>query len=120
MIAHKSGDHRRRTAETTDVTTGRPAGCKVANAPFPSPRSVPRPASRGHLTLSESPDPHKQRTKDERIRFPQLARSRWSANLTAVRVLKQLDDGHKVRNLRVAVNGVKDEPMFIDAATFGA
>ena len=41
-------------------------------------------------------------------------------NLTADPVTKQLDDDRKVCNLRIAVNDVKDQPMFIDVATFGA
>jgi len=41
-------------------------------------------------------------------------------NLSADPVLKQLDDDRKVCNLRVAVNDQKDQPMFIDVATFGA
>jgi single-strand DNA-binding protein len=41
-------------------------------------------------------------------------------NLTADPVLKQLDDDRKVCNLRLAVNDQKDQPMFIDVATFGA
>ena len=41
-------------------------------------------------------------------------------NLTADPVLKQLDDDRKVCQLRLAVNDVKDQPMFIDVATFGA
>jgi single-strand DNA-binding protein len=41
-------------------------------------------------------------------------------NLTADPVLKQLNDDRKVCQLRLAVNDVKDQPMFIDVATFGA
>jgi single-strand DNA-binding protein len=41
-------------------------------------------------------------------------------NLTADPVLKQLDEDRKVCQLRVAVNDVKDQPMYIDVATFGA
>ena len=41
-------------------------------------------------------------------------------NLTADPVLKQLDEGRKVCQLRIAVNDVKDQPMFIDVSTFGA
>ena len=41
-------------------------------------------------------------------------------NLTADPVLKQLDDDRKVCKLRLAVNDQKDQPMFIDVATFGA
>ncbi len=41
-------------------------------------------------------------------------------NLTTDPVTKQLDDDRKVCNLRIAVNDVKDQPMFIDVATFGA
>ena len=41
-------------------------------------------------------------------------------NLTTDPVLKQLDDDRRVCNLRIAVNDVKDQPMFIDVATFGA
>ena len=41
-------------------------------------------------------------------------------NLTADPVLKQLDDDRKVCQLRIAVNDQKDQPMFIDVATFGA
>jgi Single-strand binding protein family len=41
-------------------------------------------------------------------------------NLTADPVIKQLDGGRKVCQLRIAVNDVKDQPMFIDVATFGA
>ena len=41
-------------------------------------------------------------------------------NLAADPVTKQLDDDRKVCNLRIAVNDVKDQPMFIDVATFGA
>ena len=41
-------------------------------------------------------------------------------NLTADPVLKQLDEDRKVCQLRLAVNDVKDQPMFIDVATFGA
>ena len=41
-------------------------------------------------------------------------------NLTADPVLKQLDDDRKVCQLRLAVNDQKDQPMFIDVATFGA
>jgi single-strand DNA-binding protein len=41
-------------------------------------------------------------------------------NLTADPVLKQLDDDRKVCQLRLAVNDHKDQPMFIDVATFGA
>ena len=41
-------------------------------------------------------------------------------NLTADPVLKQLDEERKVCNLRVAVNDQKDQPMFINVATFGA
>jgi single-strand DNA-binding protein len=41
-------------------------------------------------------------------------------NLTADPVIKQLDEGRKVCQLRIAVNDVKDQPMFIDVATFGA
>ena len=39
-------------------------------------------------------------------------------NLTADPILKQLD--RKVCQLRLAVNDVKDQPMLIDVATFGA
>jgi single-strand DNA-binding protein len=41
-------------------------------------------------------------------------------NLTADPITKQLDENRKVCNLRIAVNDVKDQPMFIDVATFGA
>ena len=41
-------------------------------------------------------------------------------NLTADPILKQLDNDRKVCQLRVAVNDVKDQPMYIDVATFGA
>ena len=41
-------------------------------------------------------------------------------NLTADPVIKQLDEDRKVCQLRLAVNDVKDQPMFIDVATFGA
>ena len=41
-------------------------------------------------------------------------------NLTADPVLKQLDEDRKVCQLRLAVNDVKDQPMFIDVATLGA
>ena len=41
-------------------------------------------------------------------------------NLTADPVLKQLDDDRKVCQLRIAVNDQRDQPMFIDVATFGA
>jgi single-strand DNA-binding protein len=41
-------------------------------------------------------------------------------NLTADPVLKHLDEDRKVCQLRLAVNDVKDQPMFIDVATFGA
>ena len=41
-------------------------------------------------------------------------------NLTADPVLKQLDEDRKVCQLRLAVNDAKDQPMFIDVATFGA
>ena len=41
-------------------------------------------------------------------------------NLTADPVLKQLDEDRKVCQLRLAVNDVKDQPMYIDVATFGA
>jgi single stranded DNA-binding protein len=41
-------------------------------------------------------------------------------NLTTDPVLKQLDDDRKVCQLRLAVNDQKDQPMFIDVATFGA
>jgi single-strand DNA-binding protein len=41
-------------------------------------------------------------------------------NLTADPVTKRLDDDRTVCNLRIAVNDVKDQPMFIDVATFGA
>ena len=41
-------------------------------------------------------------------------------NLTADPVTKQLDADRTVCNLRIAVNDVKDQPMFIDVATFGA
>jgi single-strand DNA-binding protein len=41
-------------------------------------------------------------------------------NLTADPVVKRLDEDRKVCQLCVAVNDVKDRPMFIDVATFGA
>jgi single-strand DNA-binding protein len=41
-------------------------------------------------------------------------------NLTADPVLKQRDDDRHVCRLRLAVNDQKDQPMFIDVATFGA
>ena len=41
-------------------------------------------------------------------------------NLTANPILKQLDEDRKVCQLHIAVNDVKDQPMFIDVATFGA
>ncbi len=41
-------------------------------------------------------------------------------NLTTDPIVKQLDDDRRVCNLRIAVNDVKDQPMFIDVATFGA
>jgi single-strand DNA-binding protein len=41
-------------------------------------------------------------------------------NLTADPVLKQLDDERKVCQLRLAVNDQRDQPLFIDVATFGA
>ena len=41
-------------------------------------------------------------------------------NLTADPVIKHLDGDRTVCNLRIAVNDVKDQPMFIDVATFGA
>jgi single-strand DNA-binding protein len=41
-------------------------------------------------------------------------------NLTADPVLKQLDEDRKVCQLRLAVNDQRDQPMFIDVATFGA
>ncbi|HEY1713112.1 MAG TPA: single-stranded DNA-binding protein [Solirubrobacteraceae bacterium] len=41
-------------------------------------------------------------------------------NLTADPIVKQLDENRRVCQLRVAVNDVKDQPMFIDVATFGA
>ena len=41
-------------------------------------------------------------------------------NLTADPVLKQLDEDRTVCQLRLAVNDVKDQLMFIDVATFGA
>jgi single-strand DNA-binding protein len=40
-------------------------------------------------------------------------------NLTADPVLKLLDDDRKVCQLRLAVNDQRDQPMFIDVATFG-
>ena len=40
-------------------------------------------------------------------------------HLTADPVIKQLDDDRKVCNLRLAVNDQKDQPLFIDVATFG-
>ena len=41
-------------------------------------------------------------------------------NLTVDPVVKRLDEDRKVCQLRVAVNDVKDQPVFIDVATFGA
>jgi single-strand DNA-binding protein len=41
-------------------------------------------------------------------------------NLTADPVLKQFSDDRRVCQLRVAVNNQRDQPMFIDVATFGA
>ena len=40
-------------------------------------------------------------------------------NLTADPVLKQLGDDRRVCNLRIAVNDQKDQPLYIDVATFG-
>src|ERR1700757_22043 len=51
---------------------------------------------------------------------PALNQVALVGNLTADPVLKQLDDDRKVCQLRLAVNDVKDQPMFIDVATFGA
>jgi len=41
-------------------------------------------------------------------------------HITADPVLKQLDEDRRVCKLRLAVNDRKDQPMFIDVATFGA
>jgi single-strand DNA-binding protein len=41
-------------------------------------------------------------------------------NLAADPVLKQLDENRKVCQLRIAVNDQREQPMFIDVATFGA
>ena len=41
-------------------------------------------------------------------------------NLTADPILKELNDDRKVCQLRLAVNDQRDQPMFIDVATFGA
>lgn len=41
-------------------------------------------------------------------------------NLTTDPIVKQVDDDRRVCNLRIAVNDVKDQPMFTDVATFGA
>jgi single-strand DNA-binding protein len=39
--------------------------------------------------------------------------------LTAEPLLRQLPDGRSVCDLRLAVNDQRDQPMFIDVATFG-
>jgi single-strand DNA-binding protein len=42
-------------------------------------------------------------------------------NLTANPILKELSDGQKVCDMRLAVNDQKDQPpLFIDVSTFGA
>ena len=41
-------------------------------------------------------------------------------HLTADPVLRQLDEDRKVCDLRLAVNDQRDQPMFIDVATFGS
>jgi len=51
---------------------------------------------------------------------PQFQVMTLVGNLTADPVSKQLDGERTVCNLRIAVNDVKDQPMFIDVATFGA
>jgi len=56
----------------------------------------------------------------ERSTQPQFQVMTLVGNLTADPVSKQLDGERTVCNLRIAVNDVKDQPMFIDVATFGA
>ena len=98
-------------------------------SPFPSPAgSVPRPAAGWRFGLRQPPDPHKEGTKDERLSTrSQLRHPGREPHRRPV--LKQLDEDREVCQLRLAVNDVKDQPMFIDVkdqqmfidvATFGA
>src|SRR5580700_8514387 len=99
----------------------RPDGFKVDNPlPFPRPRSRfrvrPPAGSSGYVN-------HRIPTRREpkmSASAPAVNSVTLVGNLTADPVLKQLDEDRKVCQLRLAVNDVKDQPMFIDVATFGA
>ena len=99
-------------------TVGRRLQGRIVSLPL-TRGSVPRPAAGRHFGLRQPPDPHKEGTKDERI----SSRSQLLTlvgNLTADPVTKQLDEDRKVCQLRSPSTTVKDQPMFIDVATFGA
>ena len=95
----------------------RPLQGRVAS--FPSLRPVPL----GRLAAGSGFVNHRIPTSREpkmSASAPAVNSVTLVGNLTSDPVLKQLDDDRKICQLRLAVNDQKDQPMFIDVATFGA
>jgi single-strand DNA-binding protein len=111
---------RRDCLRPVSPTSGRTASRSTARLPSPRPKArfrVRPPAGVSGYVNHRIPT---RREPKMSASAPAVNSVALVGNLTADPVLKQLDDDRRVCNLRIAVNDVKDQPMFIDVAAFGA